>query len=496
MTFLFDIYKKIYIKIIMKRVLDFSGYSRIFEADPPAPPAPAPAAGSTPAPTTPAPAAGSTPAPTTPAPAADKKEAAPDTAKASNAPTAATSVGDQLYNAFVDIYFVLVSGIDGGYSDVVADLQSVSQQTDATKKGDTMADVLNKVSQKLNGDYKGQIGGDVKGFSDDLKKAYTTLVTSDEGKKSLDGINKRIDDSINKYVTELAAELKKAKAPVRESFQAWRESEQLNEGLFDKNLFPERRAELLSTIITPKMSQFKTIADTTMDSNYKQAAQKAYAEMNKLADELSKDDVWDKMKRRERKDRLEAIPGDVDKIQVAMNDATGKFTAQLKVDKEVSDSLTSVESKAKDIKSKAMELVNKQAAAEGKKKEEEAKKKEEEKKPEEKGDAPKEIKSGSIEKSNLKKSGANYQAIKDFQAKLNTILPKEQQIKSDGGYGTNTEQAIRRVAKLIGGSTGDDIVKATEDGKKLTPEFQMMVNNWTDPKIQAKIQELVSGKAK
>jgi hypothetical protein len=460
----------------MKRVLDFSGYSKIFEADPP---------------TTPAPAAGSTPAPTTPAPAEKKED--------STKPTAATSVADQLYNAFVDIYFILVSGIDGGYSDVVADLQSVSQQTDATKKGDTMAEVLNKVSQKLNGDYKGQIGGDVKGFSDDLKKAYTTLVTSEEGKKSLDGINKRIDASINKYVTELAAELKKAKAPVRESFQDWVNSnKRINEGgLFDKNLFPERRAELLSTIITPKMSQFKTIADTTMDSSYKQAAQTAYASMNKLADELSKDDTWDKMKRRERKDRLEAIPGEVDKIQVAMNDATGKFTAQLKIDKEVTDSLTSVEGKAKEIKTKAMELVNKQAAAEAKKKEDEAKKKEEEKKPEEKeGEGPKEIKSGNVEKENLKKSGPNYQTIKDFQNELNKILPEGQKIKADGGYGKNTEEAIRRTAKIIGGSTGDDLIKSTEDGKKLTSEFQTMVKNWTDPKIQAKIQDIVSGKVK
>jgi hypothetical protein len=474
----------------MKRVLDFSGYSKIFEADPPAPTTPAPAAGSTPAPTTPAPAAGSTPAPTTPAPAEKKED--------STKPTAATSVADQLYNAFVDIYFILVSGIDGGYSDVVADLQSVSQQTDATKKGDTMAEVLNKVSQKLNGDYKGQIGGDVKGFSDDLKKAYTTLVTSEEGKKSLDGINKRIDASINKYVTELAAELKKAKAPVRESFQDWVNSnKRINEGLFDKNLFPERRAELLSTIITPKMSQFKTIADTTMDSSYKQAAQTAYASMNKLADELSKDDTWDKMKRRERKDRLEAIPGEVDKIQVAMNDATGKFTAQLKIDKEVTDSLTSVEGKAKEIKTKAMELVNKQAAAEAKKKEDEAKKKEEEKKPEEKeGEGPKEIKSGNVEKENLKKSGPNYQTIKDFQNELNKILPEGQKIKADGGYGKNTEEAIRRTAKIIGGSTGDDLIKSTEDGKKLTSEFQTMVKNWTDPKIQAKIQDIVSGKVK
>lgn len=452
----------------MKRVLDFSGYSRIFEED-----KPAPSGGTT---------------PTAP-------EETTDTPKNSNAPTAATSVGDQLYNAFIDIYFVIVSGIDGGYSDVVSDLQSISQQTDPLKKGDVMADIIKKVSQKLNGDYKSQIGGDVTAFSDLLKKSYTTLVTSEEGKKSLDGINKRIDDSINKYVTELAAELKKAKTPVAESFQIWREELQLNEGIFDKNLFPERRTELLTTIITPKMAQFKTVEDTTLDSTYKQAAKTAFDAMNKLSDELAKDDTWDKMKRRERKERLAEIPAEVEKIQSAMNDATTKFTSQIKIDKAVTDSLTSVEDKSKEIKTKASELVNKQAAAEAKKKEEEAKKKEgDEGKSDE--NAPKEIKSGNIEKENLKKSGPNYQEIKDFQGKLNAILPDNQQIKADGGYGKNTEEAIRRVAKLIGGNTGDDLIKSTEEGKKLTPEFQTMVKNWADPKIQAKIQDIVSGKSK
>ena len=201
------------------------------------------------------------------------------------------------------------------------------------------------------------------------------------------------------------------------------------------------------------------------------------------------------MERRERKERLAEIPAEVEKIQSAMNDATTKFTSQIKIDKAVTDSLTSVEDKSKEIKTKASELVNKQAAAEAKKKEEEAKKKEGDK---EKTDenAPKEIKSGNIEKENLKKSGSNYQTIKDFQAKLNTILPEGQKIKDDGGYGKNTEEAIRRVAKIIGGNTGDDLIKSTEEGKKLTPEFQTMVKNWTDPKIQAKIQDIVSGKSK
>ena len=475
----------------MKRVLDFRGYGEMFEADEPKPGAATTAPAATTA-TDPNAAKGATPAPD---PNAAKTPEAP---KEDNKPTAATAVGDQLYNAFVDIYFILVSGIDGGYPDVVADLQSISQQADVNKKGDVMSDVINKVSQKLNGDYKSAIGGNVKSFSDDLKKAYITLVTSDEGKKSLDSINKKIGDSIAKYVTELATELKKAKTPVKESFQSWMEAYKINEGLFDKNLFPERRQELLSTIITPKMSQFKTIADTTGDSTYKQAAMTAYTAMSKLSDELVKDDVWDKMKRRERKDRLEAIPSDVEKIQSEMNNATTKFTTQLKIDKDVTDGLVSVTDKANEIKTKATELVNKQAAAEAKKKEEEAKKKgeddkKEEDKKEEDKNAPKEIKSGSIDKLNLKKSGENYQAIKDFQAKLNSILPKDQQIKADGGYGTNTEQAIKRVAKSIGAVTGEDLIKATEDGKKLTSEFQKMVMNYVDPKKQEEMKKIISG---
>ena len=485
----------------MKRVLDFRGYREIFEyapGDTPPATAPTPTAGTAPATTAPTTTTPATTAPATTTPDAGATKT-PEAPKDDNKPSAATAVGDQLYNAFVDVYFILVSGIDGGYPDVVADLQSVSQQTDATKKGDAMSDVINKVSQKLNGDYKSAIGGSVKDFSDDLKKAYMTLVTSDEGKKSLDSINKMIGDSINKYVTELAAELKKAQAPVKkveESFQTWKESLQLNEkGLFDKNLFPERRQELLSTIITPKMSQFKTIADTTGNSAYKQAATAAYTEMSKLSGELTKDDTWDKMKRSERKDRLANIPGDVEKIQSTMNDATTKFTTQLKIDKDVTDSLTAVNDKANDIKTKASELVTKQAAAEAKKKEDEAKKKAEEgkKKEEEDKNAPKEIKSGSVDKSNLKKSGENYQAIKDFQGKLNSLLPKDQQIKADGGYGTNTEQAIKRIAKMIGAVTGEDLIKATEDGKKLTPEFQKMVINFNDPKKQEEMKKLISG---
>jgi hypothetical protein len=399
-----------------------------------------------------------------------------------------STVADSIYNAFVDAYFSIVAGIDGGYSDVVTDLQSISKQTDATKKGEAMANAIAKVAGKLGANYKGEIGGDASSLPDSIKKAYNALVQSEEGKKSLDSINSKIDDSINKYVATLVDAVKKAQV------KSVKESEYLSYSgqLFEKNLFPERRNELLSTIVTPRASQFKTIMDTTTDNNYKNAAKTAYDSIMKISAELSTDDAWEKMNRRGRKDRLEAIPGEVEKIQSTMNDATSKFTSQLKIDSEISASLKELQDKVNSIKTKSTEIANKQAQAEATKKAEEAKKAEEPKK--EEGDKKdfKEIKSGNIDKQNLKKDGENYKEIKNIQGKLNEILPKDKQIKVDGGYGKNTEDAIKTVARMLSGITGVDLLKDTDEGKILTPDLQKRIENFTDPKVKEEIQKLMS----
>ena len=40
---------------------------------------------------------------------------------------------------------------------------------------------------------------------------------------------------------------------------------------------------------------------------------------------------------------------------------------------------------------------------------------------------------------------------------------------------------------MIGGNTGDDLIKSTEEGKKLTPEFQTMVKNFNADGIELKV---------
>ena len=420
---------------------------------------------------------------------ADEQEASGDKA----AVNAYSNVADSIYNAFIDVYFSLVAGIDGGYDDIITDLQSISKQTDAAKKGDAMAAAISKVAGKLGATYKAEVGGDASSIPDLIKKAYTALVQSEEGKKSLDSINTKIDDAINTYVKTLVDAVKKSQVKPDNNSEYFSYSGQL----FEKNLFPERRNELLSTIVTPKASQFKTIMDTSSDPTYKNSAKSAYDSIMKISDELTKDDAWEKMNRRGRKDRLEAIPGEVDTIQNTMNDATSKFTSQLKIDTEISKALKDLLDKANGIKTKSTEVANKQAQTEAAKKAEEKKKEEGGDKKEEKGDKKEftDIKSGNVEKKNLTKKGDNFDKIKAIQGKMKEILKGELKDNFDDGlFGKNTEDAIRKIAKMIGGLTGEDLLKSTEEGKVLTADLQKKIENFSDPKVQGEIQKLINSK--
>ena len=122
---------------------------------------------------------------------------------------------------------------------------------------------------------------------------------------------------------------------------------------------------------------------------------------------------------------------------------------------------------------------------------EEGKKEDDKKEDDKKGDDKEyiEISTGNVKKHNLSKKGPNLDAIKKFQENYNT-LKAGAEIKADGLYGNNTEKAIVATAKMIGALTGSDLEKATDGGKKLTPEVQAAVQKFIDNKD--KIKELVS----
>jgi len=100
------------------------------------------------------------------------------------------SAAEQIVGLFYQAYGSMVTKI-GDYKDAIDDLLQVAEEKDAAKKGDVMEAVLKKVVAKINPEYK-SVGNTVLEAGKKLKDAYTTLLETEEGKKSTEEINKVI----------------------------------------------------------------------------------------------------------------------------------------------------------------------------------------------------------------------------------------------------------------------------------------------------------------
>jgi hypothetical protein len=404
--------------------------------------------------------------------------------------TQSSNAAEQLTNAFYQVYTGLISGIDGGYSGVIDDLNTISNEKDVTKKGDRMSEVINNMLNKINSTYKSQISSDVNKFTDALKKSYTDLSNSEDGKKSQESINDKISGLITAYVKNLVDIVNKNKqntdikdTSVKESLNTEEQDHIYESQLFEKNLFNEERGELVKTI-DPKLAQVKQIQDNSTSPALKTAASTAFNDLTKIEAELKSDDTWTTKNRRERRERLAEIPTEIDAINKKMNDANINYVIQSNIDKNISKGIQDLLGTVSIINTKVADLIKKQSEAEAKKKDDDTKKEDGSTK---EGDF-KEIISGNIDKDNLRKVGKNRDSIQKFQKTFNTLFTNEQ-IKDDGLYGKNTESAVLKTAKMISGLMGEDITKGTEDGKKLTPELQKAISKFIANKD--KIKELI-----
>ena len=406
---------------------------------------------------------------------------------------AATNAAEQIVNLFYQAYGNVVTKV-GDYKDAVDDLLSVAEEKDSTKKADLFERVLKKVVSKIKPEYK-EVGNTVLEAGKKLKDAYATLLETEEGKKSVEEINKVIYRKILEFQKGLqtaSKEMPKVEAPkegVKESFE-YLGDDDINEGLFRKNTFLDERNLLISSVVilySDMVAQAKNGATEAIKSKASEIVNK----LKSLNDELSDENKWESMKRKERKTRLDEIPTEISDFKEDFNKTLMAESTKMGIDKKVSSVIAEV-IKMLDGVSSTIAEVDKKLADETVK-ETDAKIKEEKNKEEDKKDETKyiEISSGNVKKQNLSKKGPNLEAIKKFQENYNT-LKAGAEIKPDGLYGKNTENAIVSAAKMIGGLTGVDLEKATEGGKKLTPELQSAVQKFIENKD--KIKELVSSK--
>jgi len=399
------------------------------------------------------------------------------------------SAAEQIVDLFFQAYGSLVTKI-GDYKDAISDLLEVAEEKEADKKGEIMDSILRKVVSKIDPTYK-EIGGDITQAGKQIKEVYATLLDTEEGKKSLEEINKAIYRKIiekQKGLETSSKELKPNEEKVEKDNNSFDANYSDSDYIFEKNTFVDERNALISKI-KPFYAESVQQAKNAVSANLKSKSVETAKSLKTMYDLLSDETKWESMKRRTRKEELERINSEMDKLNSDMNDVRKSELLKIGIDKKVSDGISgiielinSAIGKISEIDSKKIED-EKLVKTDGK--EEEAKK-EEDKKEEAK---PELIASGNVDKKNLTKKGPNLEKIKAFQEKYNTLFPNDN-IKADGLYGKNTETSIVKVAKMIGGLIGEDLAKATEDGKKLTPELQSAINKFDSNKD--KIKELIS----
>ena len=324
-----------------------------------------------------------------------------------------------------------------------------------------------------------------------LKDAYSSLLQTEEGKKSTDEINKIIYRKILEFQQGLQTASKEMpKVKVDESWTYEFEDESINEALLGKNTFQKERNLLISSLVitySDMVSQAKNGATETI----KAKAKEIIGKLKSLNSELADEGKWESMRRKDRKARLDEIPVEISNYKEDFNKTLMSESTKMGIDKKVASVIEEVIKILDEVSNKVAETDKKIADETVKKTDEKIKEEKAKEEKNDKKDSYVEIASGNIKKHNLSKSGPNLNAIKKFQENYN-VLKAGAEIKADGLYGKNTESAILKAAKMIGGLTGIDLEKATEGGKKLTVQLQTAIQKFVDNKD--KIKEIVSTK--
>ncbi len=379
------------------------------------------------------------------------------------------SAADQMIDLFMQAYGALVTKI-GDYKEAGKDLTAVA---DSDNKGQGMLDAINKIAGKVDPKYKESATAMVVAGKK-LKEAYDTLLKSDE--KAADKIKDTIYKKTIAYITQLGETAKEAPKVEKQEGKDNNSLETGEQGhlyLFEKNTFTDEREELVKKI-TPILSQVLYLAKNSPVESLKSECLKIARDLEAQYVFLSTEREWESLKRRERKDKLEEILGKINEVPARMNEIQGKALVKLGIDSKVQSAIKT----AMDLINKAIETLNKSeevAIVKDAGKEVDAKK--EEKKADSK--PAEEIKSGNVSKENLSKKGKNFETIKKYQEKINTLLGDKQKIKADGLYGKNTETAIQSIASKFSSLVPE--LKGL-DGKAMSPAFIKFLDKYEENK--------------
>jgi hypothetical protein len=450
------------------------------------------------------------------------------TSEESESPTVKTL--NELISIFFKCYMaVATKAID--YKGVISDFLAITGEKDPAKRGEVMEKSIKNVTDKIDPKYS-DLKADIEKAASSIKDLYSEVASTEEAKNNMEAINKMVNDKIISYQDILKSQpLKVETKEIKESRKIYGFDDYSRTLLYEKNTFSDEREVVLDkmkSIYSEMVAQEKNPSSDAL----KNRAKEVISKFDEYKKSLSNEEEWEKMKRRERKEKVESMNKEVDSIVQKTNELQKSELIKIGVDKKIADSMSNIistintiaektkeiddkiitetNSKEKESEYKVGDIVkykkengeesqNEVLKIEGDKvflKDKEGKefskdKKEiegkvegsKEKDKEEDKEEVKDIKSGNIDKENLKKNGPNYEAIKKFQEDYNSLGIGEK-IGIDGGYGKNTESAVKRISGMIR-SLSDKEIK-TNDGKLLSGELISTVKKLLDNKDKIK----------
>ena len=131
--------------------------------------------------------------------------------------------------------------------------------------------------------------------------------------------------------------------------------------LYEKNTFDDERDALsdkMKSIYSEMVSQQKTPSTDALKGKASEVIGK-FDEYQKL---LTDKGAWEKMKRKERKDKLESMNTEIDKIIQETNDLQKSELAKIGVDKKIADTMSTIITSINSMSDKAKEIDDKAIA--------------------------------------------------------------------------------------------------------------------------------------
>lgn len=426
----------------------------------------------------------------------------------------------EVVSLFFKLYMFLASKAPE-YKDVLTDIVDINEEKDPAKKGKAMENAINKVAEKVDPKYAG-VKEEVSKLSKTIGDLFNTVASSEDAKKEADIINKSIATKLLGYQDILKKSSEDKKVTESKIFNTY--DKFVYPLLYEKNTFDDERKDLISqmkSIYTEMQSQQSNPSTDALKSRAEEVIKK-FDEMTKL---LSDDAAWKSMKRKERKDKLTSMSAEINDIITKTNDLQKSELAKMGVDKKVAETIASVLSsintmaeKAKEIDDKAIEDAKANASSSSYKEGDTVKYKKDDGSEAEgvitKIDGDKvffkdadgkefskdkkditgkseggsedkgvDIKSGLVDKENIKKGGPNSEKISEFQKSYNT-LEVGKKISEDGAYGRNTQRAVLLMGKIIKAITGKDV--NTDGGKLLSADLQKSIKKMIENKDKIK----------